>query len=196
MLKIVFFLNQILSRSVFSESNFEQKSKSDFDSLIRQQLEKINAVTEKYEKIASSKLGHLTSEQLFSLYGGSEFPSSHTSVCEDDIDSSFTAPQLKPVLGASSTQPILASDVRLQSNKTAKETKPKLNSDRSQPTKSKGILTSQAELISNAMYQTTDTTYTETNQLFITTGYSLHNLVWLLHFNIVQNMALHQTVIT
>ena len=127
-------------------------------------MEKINAVTEKYEKIASSKLGHLRSEQVLSLYGGSEFPSSHTFVCEDDIDISFTAPQLKPVLGTSSTQqPILASDVRLQSNKTSKETKPKLNSDRSQPTKSKGILTSQAELISNAMYQTTDTTYTETN---------------------------------
>lgn len=53
--------------SVFSESGFEQKSKSDLDSLIRRQLEKINAVTEKYEKIASSKLGHLTSEELLSL---------------------------------------------------------------------------------------------------------------------------------
>lgn len=150
--------------SVFSESGFEQKSKSDLDSLIRRQLEKINAVTEKYEKIASSKLGHLTSEHLLSLYGESEFPLSHTSVCDDDIDSSLNALHLKPVLSTSSQeQPFLASDVRLQSNKTtSKETKPKLNSDRSQSTKSKGILTSQAELISNAMYQTTDTSHTET----------------------------------
>lgn len=61
------------------------------------QLEKINAVTEKYEQIASSKLGHLTSEQLLSLYGELEFPSSHTSVCDDNIDSLFTAPQLNSV---------------------------------------------------------------------------------------------------
>ena len=78
---------------------FLQKSKSGLDSLSRRQLEKINAVTEKYERIASSELGHLTSEQLFSLYAESEFPSPHTSVSDDDMDSSFTAPQLKPVLG-------------------------------------------------------------------------------------------------
>lgn len=83
------------------------------------------------------------------------------------MNNSLTAPHLKPVLGTSSTQqPILASDVKLQSNKTTfKETKPKLNSDRSQSTKSKGILTSQADLISNALYQTTDTTYTETKPI-------------------------------
>ncbi|MEW8341708.1 MAG: hypothetical protein AB2708_17830, partial [Candidatus Thiodiazotropha taylori] len=45
---------------------------------------------------------------------------------------------------------------------TCKETKPKHHRERSQSTKSKGILTSQADLISNALYQTTDTTYTET----------------------------------
>ena len=64
--------NFVLKKVVFSESSFEQKSKSDLDSLIRRQFGKINAVTEKYEQIASSKLGHLTSEQLLSLYGESD----------------------------------------------------------------------------------------------------------------------------
>lgn len=110
--------------------------------LIKRQLEKINAVTDKYEQMATSKLGHLTPDQLLSLYGESDFPSSHASMCNDDIVCSNAAAQPKHVLSTtSSKQATLASNVRFQpANQTYTDTKPKLTCDRSQSPKTNEIL--------------------------------------------------------